>query len=43
MFSLQASVNQIKAAINELETAGEEQVNDIRSLVIFIFISLALF
>ncbi|XP_047467829.1 structural maintenance of chromosomes protein 6 isoform X2 [Mugil cephalus] len=27
-----ASVNQIRAAITELETAGEEQVNDIRSL-----------
>lgn len=32
--SMQASVNQVKAAITELETAGEEQIDDISSLVI---------
>ena len=32
-FMLQASVNQVKAAITELETAGEEHIDDISSLV----------
>ncbi len=34
MFSMQASVNHVKATITELETAGEEQSDDISSLVI---------
>lgn len=38
MFSMQASVNQIKATITELENAGEEQIEDISSLVIIYFL-----
>lgn len=38
MFSMQASVNQIKATVTELETAGEEQIDDITSLVIIYFL-----
>lgn len=30
-------MNQIKASISELETAGEDQIDDISSLVIFFF------
>lgn len=35
---MQASVNQVKATITELETAGEEQIDDISSLVIIQFL-----
>lgn len=37
MFSMQASVSQVKGTIMELETAGEEQSDDISSLVIIYF------
>lgn len=30
---MQASTNQVKATVTELETAGEEQIDDISSLV----------
>lgn len=35
---MQASVNQVQATITELETAGEEQIDDISSLVIIQFL-----